>query len=87
MIGYPAIVLAAVYYLKGGRKWLWAFLAFGVVAPVSMINSFCHIHTPVIVSITRSCSSIILGIALGLIAYFLYVVCCRAAAVIDRSAR
>ncbi len=87
LIGYPAIVLGAIYYMKGGRKWLWAFLAFGVVAPVSMTNSFCHIHTPVIISIVRSCSSIILGIALGLLAYFLYVVYCRAAAMIDRSAR
>jgi hypothetical protein len=87
LIGYPAIVLAAVYYMKGGRSWLWAFLAFGVLAPVSMINSFCHIHTPVLVSVTRSCSSLILGIALGLLAYFLFVVYCRAAAMIDRSAK
>jgi len=87
LIGYPAIVLAAVYYIKGGRKWLWAFLAFGVVAPVSMINSFCHIHTPFIISAVRSCSSLILGIAFGLLAYFLYIVYCRAVVMIDKSTR
>jgi hypothetical protein len=74
LIGYPAIILGAVYYLKGGNKWLWFWLSIGVLAPVSMTNSFCHIHTPVLISLVRSCVGLILGIALGLFAYLLYII-------------
>jgi MFS family permease len=72
LIGYPAIILGAVYYIKGGNKWLWLWLSVGVLAPVSMVNSFCHIHTPIVVTLVRSCVGLILGIALGIAAYFLY---------------
>ena len=74
LIGYPAIILGAVYYLKGGNKWLWFWLSIGVLAPVSMTNSFCHIHTPVLISLVRSCVGLILGIALGLFAYFVWLI-------------
>jgi len=70
LIGYPALLLAAIYYLKGRNKWLWLWAAFGVLAPISMINSFCHIHTPLIISLIRSCVGLILGIALGLLLFF-----------------
>jgi hypothetical protein len=87
LIGYPAIVLGAIYYMKGGRSWLWLLLAVGALAPVSMVNSFCHIHTPVLISITRSCSSIILGIALGLLVYLLYLIYCRALGMFEKNTR
>jgi hypothetical protein len=77
LIGYPALILGAVYYLKGGNKWLWFWLSAGVLAPVSMTNSFCHIHTPVLITLVRSCVGLILGIALGLSIYFLYIIWSR----------
>jgi hypothetical protein len=72
LIGYPALVLASIYYLRGGEKWLWAFLVVGILAPISMTNSFCHIHTPLLITVVRSCIGLILGIASGLLAYFVY---------------
>jgi Family of unknown function (DUF5693) len=72
LIGYPAIVLAVVYYLNRGNKWLWLWLLVGALGPVSMVNSFCHIHTPVMITLVRSCVGLILGIAVGVAAYFLY---------------
>jgi hypothetical protein len=77
LIGYPALVLGAIYYMKGGNKWLWLWLSAGVLAPISMTNSFCHIHTPVLITLVRSCVGLILGIALGLFIYLLYVIYCR----------
>lgn len=72
LIGYPAIIIAAVYYLRGGSKWLWLLLAAGVLAPISMINSFCHIHTPLFFSVVRSAVGMVLGMGIGLSAYFLW---------------
>jgi hypothetical protein len=74
LIGYPALILGAVYYFKGGNKWLWFWLSAGVLAPVSMTNSFCHIHTPVLITLVRSCVGLIIGVALGISVYFLYVI-------------
>ncbi len=74
LIGYPALILGAIYYLKGGNKWLWFWLSIGVLAPVSMVNSFCHIHTPFMISLVRSVVGLILGIALGFLVYLLYVI-------------
>jgi hypothetical protein len=77
LIGYPALILGALYYFKGGNKWLWFWLSAGVLAPVSMTNSFCHIHTPVLITLVRSCVGLILGIALGISVYFLYIIWSR----------
>jgi len=74
LIGYPAIVLAAMYYIKGGNKWLWLLLSAGVLAPISLTNSFCHIHTPLNVTVTRSCVGLILGAAIGLLLYMFYAI-------------
>ena len=73
LLGYPAITLAAIYYLKGGNKWLWLFLAVGSLGPISMINSFCHYHTPFFITLVRSCVGLVLGIAIGIMIYFAYV--------------
>jgi hypothetical protein len=72
LIGYPALFLASIYYFKGGKKWLWAYLTVGVLAPISLINSFCHVHTPLVISVIRSCAGLIIGITLGLLIYLGY---------------
>lgn len=78
LIGYPALVLASIYYMKGGKKWLWLWLSAGVLAPVSMVNSFCHVQTPVLISLVRSCIGLLLGIAVGSFVYLVYVMTERA---------
>jgi hypothetical protein len=77
LLGYPALILASIYYLKGGNKWLWLWLSLGVLAPISLINSFCHIHTPLAITLVRSCIGLVLGITLGLILYLCYVLIMR----------
>ncbi len=70
LIGYPILFTSAILFLKGRRKWLWILLPIGALAPISLINTFCHIHTPLLISILRSLNGLILGIILGLIASF-----------------
>jgi hypothetical protein len=67
LIGYPFLFLSALYYLKGQRQWLWLLTALGVIAPISVFNSFSHIHTPLIISLTRTFNGLALGIIIGLI--------------------
>ncbi|MCX5749301.1 MAG: DUF5693 family protein [Candidatus Saganbacteria bacterium] len=72
LIGYPALFLGAIYFLSGGKKWLWPFLVIGMVAPVSTVNTFCHVHSPLLISLIRSAYGLILGLLFGLIYYCLY---------------
>lgn len=72
LIGYPALLLGAVYYLKSDRKLLWAFLLIGVIGPISTLNTFCHVHSPLLISVLRALYGVILGTAVGLIYYLVY---------------
>lgn len=69
LIGYPALFLA---YCYGGQKipkeWTWVFMVLGSVALVSVMNSFCHVHTPLIISLYRVFLGLILGLGFGLLA-------------------
>lgn len=67
LVGYPFLFLAALYYLKGNRTWLWLLAAIGVIAPVSVFNSFSHIHTPLLISVVRTSNGLILGLIGGLV--------------------
>ena len=78
LIGYPALFLGAAYYLKGARTWLWPLLLIATVGTVSTLNTFCHVHSPLLISLLRSAYGVILGIALGLIVYLLYLVFAKA---------
>lgn len=66
LVGYPFLFLAALYYFKGSKTWLWLLAAVGVVAPVSVFNSFSHIHTPLIISIVRTINGLVLGLIIGI---------------------
>jgi hypothetical protein len=71
MIGYPFLFLAATFLLRGKYKWLWILAAIGTIAPISVFNTFCHIHTPVIVSMVRTINGLTLGIIIGVIVAWL----------------
>lgn len=67
LIGYPLLLLAAVYYLKGKRAWLWLLASLGTIAPISFFNSFTHVHTPILISVIRSINGLVLGLLVGLV--------------------
>jgi hypothetical protein len=72
MLGFPAMLFAA--YFIGRRKWLIA-LGAAIVATIGvadMLNTFCHIHTPIFYSALRSIHGLWLGILFGAIALLVY---------------
>jgi hypothetical protein len=69
LIGYPFLLLAFLYVdEKISRMWIWFFNILGSIALISVINSFCHLHTPLQVSLYRS----VLGMFLGITVTFIY---------------
>lgn len=64
LISYP-ILLALLYY--GYKERYLIFVIFGVIGPVSLVNTYGHIHTPILISLIRSGYGIVFGIIIGLI--------------------
>ena len=65
LLGHPLAVLG----LTGGGWPAWirgALLTGGVVAQASILNSFSHYHTPLLISLERTLLALALGLALGL---------------------
>lgn len=65
LIGYP-LTLLMFYY--GATKGKWFLTIPAVIGQVSLVNTYAHIHTALLISLQRSLNGLILGIILGIIA-------------------
>ncbi len=67
LIGHPMAVLGLG--MAAWPAWLrWLLLTGGVVAQASVLNSFSHFHTPVLVSLERTVVALAIGLVVGLVA-------------------
>lgn len=65
LVGYPALALAWLC-LERKERFLALFLSLlGIMAPVSVVNSFSHLRTPLEVSLWRSLHGFWMGLVLG----------------------
>jgi hypothetical protein len=67
LIGYPAILLAMSMNFLKVKEFKIPIIIIGTIAPVTLINTFCHIHTPFLFSMLRTFNGVWLGLGLGLI--------------------
>lgn len=64
LIGYP-ILIAILHY--GYKERYLPLMIFAAIGPISLVNTYAHIHTPVLISIIRSVYGILIGLVIGLI--------------------
>lgn len=76
MIGHPLLILGigmlAIYRKKPSPSiGLWAALAIagGAIGQTSIVNTMCHIHTPVTLSLARIGVGIVAGVIIGLVVW------------------
>lgn len=69
LIGHPAMILGIALLLTRRRAWGLSLVALGVLGQVSLLNTFCHIHTPLQVTIFRALNGLVLGLIFGLAAW------------------
>lgn len=67
LIGHPMLMLAAVLAMRGRRTWLPLVALLAAVGQVSLVNTFCHFHMPLLVSLLRTLHGLWIGALLGLI--------------------
>lgn len=72
LIGHPALFLGIALLLTRRRAWGLPLVALGVLGQVSLLNTFCHIHTPLIISILRAANGLALGLVLGIAAWLVF---------------
>lgn len=61
LLGYPALVLAGVAAGLGWKRATLVFAAAGALGTVGLVNSFSHIHTPLIYTFWRTGNALALG--------------------------
>lgn len=65
LIGYPLSVLYLMYAPR--HKSLWVLTIPLVIGQVSLVNTYAHIHTPLLISLQRSFNGLLLGIIVAVI--------------------
>ncbi|MDS1029666.1 DUF5693 family protein [Bacillota bacterium LX-D] len=69
LIGHPLMLLS--FYLGYKHRYL-PLLVLGIIGQISMVNTFAHIHTPLVISLLRAFHGLWLGILIGVILILLY---------------
>ncbi|WP_129598405.1 DUF5693 family protein [Anaerophilus nitritogenes] len=70
LFAFPAIMIGVFMAYRG---WKWFVFTFGLAAVIgqtSIVNTFCHLRTPMALSIARTGYSILLGVIIGSIGVF-----------------
>jgi hypothetical protein len=67
LIGHPALVVGAWMLLTGRTRFLPLVMFLATIGQVSVVNTFCHLHSPLLVSLQRTGWGILLGVGLGLL--------------------
>jgi hypothetical protein len=65
LIGHP-LMLVLLYF--GYRYTMIPVLIIGVIGQVSIINTYTHIHTPLMISLQRSAHGLWMGTVIGIVA-------------------
>lgn len=73
MIGHPAFFLAAWAAWKKLPTWFYGLCAVGaVIGQGSLVQTFCHMRSPILMSYVRALDGYAVGVVLGLIALVLF---------------
>ncbi len=67
LFGHPLLFLSLALLYRGTRRGLWMGLTAGTIGQVSLLNTFCHLHTPLLVSLARTVHGLWIGLLLGLL--------------------
>lgn len=74
LIGHP-IMIALLYY--GYKEMYIPFLVLGTIGQISLVNTYAHLHTPVMISLLRSVYGLAFGIVIGIILIYVIKFACK----------
>ncbi len=65
LIGDPFMVLAFALAALGAGRWVLPAAMVGAIGQVGLVNSFSHIHTPLVYALARTVYALVIGSVLG----------------------
>lgn len=71
LIGHPALILALALWYRGRRRIAVPLFVVGVIGQVSILNTFCHTHTPLYLSFVRDMTGLVFGTVVGLALFWI----------------
>ncbi len=69
LVGYPLLLAGIAFALRGRRQWAAPLVVVGSIGLVSALNTFCHIHTPLQLSVLRVFNGTVVGLIVGAAVY------------------
>ncbi|SFL45800.1 DUF5693 family protein [Pelosinus propionicus] len=85
MIGHPAFFLAVMaLYRKWPRVVHYAMIVVATIAQGSLVETFAHLRTPVLMSFVRGIDGMVAGIGVGIVAVLAVQVLCYLSVVLGR---
>ncbi len=70
-LGHPAFVLGIAFWLRRRKMLAIPCLVVGSIGQVSLLNTFCHIHMPLELSVWRDVLGLFFGAFLGVAAFLM----------------
>jgi hypothetical protein len=70
LFGHPALIVGAAFLFARRRSIGLPLVALGVLGQASMLNTFCHIHTPLLLTGLRAFNGLVLGTIVGWAAWW-----------------
>jgi preprotein translocase subunit SecG len=72
LLGHPALLLALIFSVTGRyQRWVLPLLAIGAIGQSSIMDTFCHLHTPLFLSALRAGIGWALGAVFAIIIFLL----------------
>jgi len=65
LIGHPAMMLAIALAYLGARRWVLPLAMAGAVGQTNLVDSFSHIHTPLVYVVERTVYALVIGSVIG----------------------
>jgi hypothetical protein len=65
LIGHPFMILAFALSALGIRRWLLPAALVGAIGQVGLVNSFSHVHTPLVYILLRTLYALVFGSVIG----------------------
>jgi hypothetical protein len=67
LIGHPGMMLAIALALLGARRWVLPMAMVGAAGQTDVVDSFSHIHTPLVYIVERTLYGLVIGSLIGAI--------------------
>ena len=67
-VGHPAFFLCIAFLLRRRKMWAFAALIPAIIGQTDVLNTMCHLHTPVFFNFWRSLTGVLLGAFFGFLA-------------------